>query len=163
MNRIRWICQFKLGCQNRYFLWYSGKKDRVFLNPQRKVKVFSSRKSVLSFAKRHSLQLAKVDLYSYDFNRLSKWLMHPTAKSIRPNIFLSYWNIFDDVAFSTKHIFDPNHQKTKKVYEKLFFGSNLPSVNRSENKYHPTWSLKEVNLISQVLQIGMDLFKEKFL
>jgi hypothetical protein len=55
--------------------------------------------------------------------------------------------------------FDPDRKLTHKVYEKLLYGLNLPSVARNRKQYVPSWTESEVHVLEQVLTAGLDLFR----
>ena len=160
MSKNYWPCRFTLNGNRRYFLWFQGTRDGIVLDRARKVQTFPSKRALMLFAQKNHLKIDKTMLCSYDFDRLSKWLKSPSGKSIDPNIFLDFWNLFNDLAHSVKVAFNPSRKKTYKVYEKLFYGCNLPAIRRGRPKYHPIWLSSEVEQISQVLGSGVRLFKE---
>jgi hypothetical protein len=76
---------------------------------------------------------------------------------------LAAWNLFADVAISVenrglafKHI---DSQLPKTIYEKLFWGSNLPSMTPEGAHYDPGWSLDEIHSLAEILGSGLQMLK----
>jgi hypothetical protein len=44
------------------------------------------------------------------------------------------------------------------IYDKLFWGNNLPLITPEGERYLPEWSADEVQSLAQILASGLDLF-----
>jgi hypothetical protein len=65
------------------------------------------------------------------------------------------WNIIDDLLRTiglkeTKEML--NIKRLKKIYQKLFYGCNLPSVTPEGCSYNPLWTRKEIHLMRKELK-----------
>ena len=74
---------------------------------------------------------------------------------------MAAWNLFSDVAHSMpdkgsafEHL---DSQPT--IYDKLFWGNNLPSMTPEGMHYSPEWSAAEVASLAEILSAGLDLFE----
>jgi hypothetical protein len=47
------------------------------------------------------------------------------------------------------------------IYDKVFFGNNLPSMTPPGEHYVPAWSEEEIDRLSRVLTGGLRLFRAR--
>ena len=73
---------------------------------------------------------------------------------------LTVWNILDDVSMSVNGNFDSKKKRTNKIYDKIFFGNNLPAITPKGESYKPIWSKAERDVIREVLSFGFDIFRK---
>lgn len=78
------------------------------------------------------------------------------------NFCIDMWNIFQDCAYSLDRKFYGDKKKLNPVYSKLFYGLNLPSINKSGKKYIPEFSASEKEEIFHVLKKGLSLLLKQF-
>src|SRR3990172_5989489 len=112
MSKSYWPCRFTLKGRKRYFLWFESKRDGVLLSNKKTIEVFSSKKALRVFAAKNRLKIDENANGSFNLDRLSKWLRSPSGKSINPNRFHEFWNLFYDLAYAVKVSFDSDHKKT---------------------------------------------------
>jgi hypothetical protein len=77
------------------------------------------------------------------------------------NQILSAWNLFGDVARSTGEIggdFKELDQAHNAVYDKGFYGCNLPSITPEGQRFAPSWSPDELAAIRELMKHGFALF-----
>lgn len=70
---------------------------------------------------------------------------------------LHVFNVCDDVALTTHSEATWDSGKFGEVYDKLFYGCNLPSVNRSGRLWRPRWTQEEVDLLADSVVRAMEL------
>ncbi len=72
---------------------------------------------------------------------------------------LSFWNIISDLAYSVGEIFygDQDKDILIKIYDKLFYGNNLPSITPEGKKYFPEWEVDEIKEIAKVIEDGLKI------
>jgi len=75
-------------------------------------------------------------------------------------VLLNAWNLFGDIATSVDAEFDSDRQLSQRVYEKLFWGNNLPSVTPPGKHYTPLWNEDELSLMRAILGHGLDIFRK---
>ena len=90
--------------------------------------------------------------------------MHPNLPDVALdcNQILAAWNLFGDVARSTGEIggaFNESDQSLNAIYDKIFYGCNLPSITPEGEAYTPSWSRKELDAIRELLKIGFLMFQ----
>ncbi len=49
---------------------------------------------------------------------------------------------------------------TNKIYDKLFWGCNIPALTPRGKKYIPLWSAREISIINKVLTEGVRIFRD---
>jgi len=159
MSMEYYLTEFILAGIHRFFIWYcvedeSNSPDGIILDASRKLVVFQNREDASMYIKL---------LYGdsvYNFDPLLVWLERPAKDKIDSVEFLNYWNIFSDVATSLageRAYIDDNIEVT--IYDKLFWGSNLPAVTQPRKHYIPTWTDDELRRLFSVLDYGMKLFR----
>jgi len=75
---------------------------------------------------------------------------------------LDAWNLFRDVAASVQAKgaeFAKLDRNEPLIYDKLFWGNNLPAMTPEGQSYVPQWTLQETQLLAAVLSAGLDLFE----
>ena len=117
----------------------------------------------MQYFSHNNLSLANdKDIVSYDFDDLRAWL---TSKDATINCvdFSNFWNLFSDIASSTGKRFrgDKRNKSTNRVYDKLFYEMNLPSIKpEGEEDFVPVWRKKQKKIIRAVMANGLNILKE---
>ena len=147
-----------------YFcIWYSDDKDGLFCDENKRILGFSDKNSAALYLSRKSLSLSQDDDSAvYDFDSLRSWADSDDS-AVNCYDTLNFWNIFTDIAYSGGKEFegDKRTQLIHLIYEKLFFGNNLPSVKpKNEPDYVPVWTKKQVRIIKTVMKDGLNIFGE---
>ena len=157
---VRWVHEEK----NLFLLWRDGGKqpDHYVLRDQDEhlLLITRTKKEIIEYAKKHNLQSSQQAEYVLDFNELNKVL-----KRLRPNkslsqkmseVLLHFWNMLDDVSNSVKTQIIPvdcfDKKELDKLYEKLFYGNNLPPVTPEGSKYFPILVSKELNILRKLFR-----------
>jgi len=167
MSRVHYTLRYCLDSRSRYLLWYSHDGDEtdvdgVVVNQDGAIPIFDSLPSAVDYAQTEGLSLLRQDncvLHNLDLVRV--WLKRKRPGPINCNEFLSAWNLFGDVSATVSGNFDPDKQQTHRIYNKLFWGSNLPAVTPPGEHYRPLWSGAEVRVMRQVLSVGLALFRSR--
>ena len=73
--------------------------------------------------------------------------------------FSDAWNLFTDVAASVGELFDVHHPESNRLYDKLFWGCNLPSVTPAGKWYSPIWSAEELTQLHALMSVGLNIFR----
>lgn len=97
-----------------------------------------------------------------DLDVVERWLEAARKTTVDCGTFLNAWNLFSDLATTfqgrTAHI---DGQREDRIYNKLFWGNNLPALTPPGKHYEPTWSKSEVDRMRNVLAKGMGLFRAR--
>lgn len=99
---------------------------------------------------------------AHDLDVLARWLRskrRTRARHVDCCEFLAAWNLFGDLSRSLGASFDADHNRTGRIYGKLLWGSNLPSMTPPGEKFMPYWPGREVDTMHEVLSDGLALFR----
>jgi len=121
---------------------------------------FRDQEALRAYATIHQLNLDEIDPLLHDLDVVAQWLRRSLPAEIDCDVFLTAWNLFGDLAASVNGDFDRDRHRTQHVYEKLFWGNNLPAVTPPGKQYTPIWSDDELLLIRKILTDGLLLFRE---
>ncbi len=160
MNLKYYILWYRYDDIDSYLIWYSDEKDAVFVDSDGFVPSFKGNDSLLKYAAERgiSVDIEKPILHNLDL--VNKWLEGKDSELIDCNTFNGAWNLFADVSRSINGGFDSKQDLTQKIYNKLFWGCNLPSVTPEGEQYNPAWTQRELKIMAQVLGAGMQMFRE---
>jgi hypothetical protein len=151
----------KVGGRTLFLLWVSDDwaVNRVLARDGRVVS-FSDEESARQYALAENLTLApKEELRLHDLDSAVSWLEVDTEPDCR--ILLAIWNLAGDVARSVNEPFEDRGEVLDDVYNKLFFGNNLPSMTPPGKQYHPEWTEGELRLLRATIQIAIALIRSR--
>jgi len=180
MNKnIYYLVRWMYNDKDFFLLWYDGgaNPDGYVLRNQKEPTLLITRtkNEITEYAQKYGFRLSPQGESVLDFNELSKAL-----KRLRPNrhlsqkmseVFLNFWNTLDDISSSTKIQLisqDLFHKEDlDRLYEKLFYGNNLPPVTPEGSEYFPILVDKEqgiirnffrhaIKTISTMIDIGLE-------
>jgi len=145
---------------NGYCIWVSNEKDRLLCNSNNKILCFPNENSVFNYLSQNNLKLFDNEInQTYDFQKLEQWI-NSESLSVNCIEILNFWNLFTDVAYtiSIKFQGDKRNKITSLIYDKLFYGNNLPAIKpENEDDYIPIWNLKQINIIKSIMENGLNI------
>lgn len=148
----------RFGGFDQFFVWYSGESDGVLLSSPDRISVFPTMLELERYAARQNLKLETESAPLYDCDRLARWLAEPSRERPDCPFLLDMWNMFNDVACSLgDSLAEPSG--ADKVYDKLFWGCNLPVVTPPGKHFEPCWSADDLSILSAVLAFGLKLLR----
>lgn len=147
------IVNFIINRKNHYCIWYTNAKDGFILEDKR-VRVFHTTDSLEIYCLKKNISLEN-ELSLYDIDNISNIDMS-NSMNLDCEIVLNFWNIIQDLSYSTNEKFLGNLEDYNEIYNKLFYGNNLPAMGLSE-KYLPIWEEGERRIISEILHQGIKL------
>jgi type I restriction-modification system DNA methylase subunit len=154
---------FCLDDREAYLIWIGNDQDSVMTTNNGKVICYLNSEALLEDANVSGLVIEPELPTLLNLDRLSTWLQKKDAQAVDCEMFLKAWNLFQDVATSINEAFDTDRKITNKIYEKLFFGNNLPAITPKGKKYQPTWTMQELKAIRKVMSNGLALFRENLI
>ena len=156
-DRQHYLCVFLMSQKKCWVIWYNGEIDGLVVNASGKVMCFSTPELARAYANRHAIELEDKPPAQYDFDRLERWTRRRAALHIDCVEFLNAWNMLSDVLASTggSPRFSAQDSRMNQIYEKLFYGNNLPSVTPRGRRYVPRWSSQEMGSLAQLLRVGI--------
>jgi hypothetical protein len=157
MDKHYYICEFRLDGKISYVIWYSGEQDGILMRQENVVIALNSLEYILAYTQEKSISVVDESIPVYDFNFISSWCIQPSPAQIDCKEFLNIWNMFTDLASSIG-----NHSQfctadvgINNLYDKLFYGNNLPSSNLTQKLYKPSWSQDEADAIANLFVKGL--------
>ncbi len=152
-----YLVKFLIQGTEKYTLWYTEESDGFLKNQDEDtIAVFSSRDAASVFASRQGNYLdGNMTVINCDT------VLHCITGSVMCNEVLNFWNIVSDIAATLGILFsgDDNEAQIAKLYDKLFYGCNLPSYVRDRPAYVPVWSKEERKLLTEIVKEGLDIVK----
>src|SRR5258706_5086923 len=158
---------YRLSHLDLYLIWYSYDSDGVFIDSEGFVPSFHSMDALQTFADNQGILLEEPDHILLDLDVLKRWLSAPKTSAVNCVEFLNAWNLFVDVARSINNSAASNFLKSdksgNKVYDKLFWGNNLPSVSPEGRSYVPLWTNEQITQVHEILANGLNMFEKSIL
>ncbi|WP_010252784.1 hypothetical protein [Acetivibrio cellulolyticus] len=147
---------FILDSKEYYCIWFSGEKDG-FVTDGDKLKCFYDFDQLQTFALDNNIEVFD-EGSELSINLAQKW-DDQKGENVDCKYFLHYWNMMSDLSYSVKESFygDNKNSTLNKLYDKLFWGSNLPAVTPEGKEYIPIWSKKELDELNKVVKDGLRL------
>lgn len=152
---------YALDGRRAFLIWSSNDSDGVVVE-EGLVVSFSSEDALRAFAARHRLALVEEEPILHDLDAVQAWVSCPRSETVSCSVALAAWNLFGDIARSLPSAgagFSEVDRAEDRVYDKLFFGNNLPAVTPVGERYDPAWSAEEVAALARVLERGLRLFR----
>lgn len=141
-----------------YAIWKTDSADE-FETKERKVILFESVDEAADYLSNKKMRFRSSEITTYDLD----WFIENCICSEYGDCkaILLYWNMFSDMAKSVKTKFLGDDEKNNKIYDKLFFGNNLPTVTPDGKHYEPIWSNAERKSITAILSEGVEIVKSQ--
>jgi hypothetical protein len=156
-ERQHYLCEFRLGGKRLYVVWYSDTRDGLLVSTNRTLVSFESPEQARAYASSHAIALESQHMSVFDYDLIESWCGRPLSERIDCGEFLNAWNMFADVASSLEGVseFVAANAGMTDIYEKVFYGNNLPSITPEGQHYKPTWSVEEVKALADLLSLGL--------
>ena len=151
---------YRLQGEKSYLIWISNEKDSVAVDSDGFVVSFWDLDSLRQYADLQHYSLETEEPVLHDLDWVATWRMGPGGP-LNCGEALAAWNLFSDVSASIPRrgvAFKALDSQFPLIYDKLFWGNNLPSVTPEGELYIPKWSADEVGSLVEVLTAGLDLF-----
>ena len=147
---------YKLHSKKRYLIWVGDVKDSLVAGSDGFIPSFRDIRTLRKYAEQHTYLIEDERAILHDLDWVAKWLKAPNA-SIDCKAVLAFWNLSIDIAASfpkRKFEFTRLYKKPSKVYEKMFWGNNVPSMTQKGKSYEPIWSKEEIKCIGRQASEG---------
>lgn len=159
MNRIYYALWYCLDHRNRYLIWYPNDSDGVVVSQEGQIPVFATNSDLHAYAQAHEISLVLEEPKLHNLDRVIQDLGRKKPVQINCQEMLDAWNMLGDVSNSVDSRFDEDKALTQKIYNKLFWGSNIPAVTPEGRSYEPLWSRGEHLIMRQVLGEGFAMLR----
>jgi hypothetical protein len=161
MQPMHYALLFRLEGRERFLLWYSADLDGVTTDGDGRVLVFADRAALTTYCAATRRNLAAEDAILHDLDRLQAWLLDPSAP-VDCNLLLTGWNLFEDVERSVAEEV-LKREGSARLYELLFYGSNLPAMTPTGSRFDPLWTPEDRKLLQDLLARGLARFRARTL
>jgi hypothetical protein len=160
MTRIYYRLWYRLDHTDGYLIWFANDTDGVVTQSDKTVPSFRTQEALHDYATSHQIDLDMMEPLIHDLDVVAQWLRRPLSAKIDTDALLTVWNLFGDLAASVNGDFDGDRKRTQHIYDKLFWGNNLPAVTPPGKQYTPVWSDDELLLMQEILHDGLLLFRK---
>lgn len=143
--------------ENYYFIWTTSDNE-IFLTKDDKLIFWKIIKDVEDFMVKNNIVFSQNDEIVFDLDCFEKWCCSSIHNVDCENI-LNLWNIFTDLYSSVNKKYIGSESEFDEIYEKLFYGNNLQTVNTTNKHYIPTFSDDEIDMIKEIIMEGICFFK----
>lgn len=158
-HRSHFAVRYRLDGSERYFIWYTDDQDGVLLADAGRLATFSTLSAVEQFLSLRDLALEPEQSDIYDFDQLDSWVAQPKAETIDCVVMLNVWNLLTDILRSLS-LPMRGAKESLDIYDKLFWGSNIPAVTPEGRKFIPNWSAGEIEAIARIFSSGLTNVRE---
>ena len=154
--------RYRLNAEDRYLIWISNEKDSVVVDSQGFIPSFKDSIVLRAYANLNHYVLESEEPIPHDLDRIAAWAASPVIP-VHCDEALAAWNLLGDVAASIVDrgiAFErlDSDADFRAIYDKLFWGNNLPSVTPKGEHYVPEWAPDEITSLAEILSTGLDLF-----
>jgi hypothetical protein len=166
VERRYYTCCVQLNAADTFVVWYSTDGHDGFVRlSNENLLVTTSNADLQARVAQLGFSLEPEHVTDYDFDFVRAWCNTPITEGVDCLAFLNAWNFFDDLAeIHTKP--ETHHARLSReasdVYDKLFWGNNLPATTPVGEQYEPSWTTGELEMMRQVLESGLSLIEIEF-
>ncbi|WP_205503991.1 hypothetical protein [Rufibacter psychrotolerans] len=166
MEKQYYIIELQLDNQIKYLIWVLDEVDGLVTDPateELRLLTFSEKDDLLGFAQKNGLVIEEDEPAKYDFDIIEIWIKNPTG-FIDCKEFLNAWNLFTDVVTTLRIEFEGNKKEKvrSRIYDKLFFGNNIPAITPEGQEYTPEWTDKEIARVAEIMKEGLTILRKSF-
>jgi hypothetical protein len=133
---------YQLDSKDAHLIWYTDGRDGIVVDSDGEIPSFRNTDDLLEYVERRNLKVNVEGAILHDLDVLVEWLRQKESDRVDCSDLLAAWNLL-----------------TEKIYDKLFWGNNLPSVTPKGKMYIPAWTSEELKITREVLDSGLVLFR----
>jgi len=153
---------YRLDGAEGLLLWFSNNLDGVCTAGESSVPSFNTEDDLLLFASNNNISVSTEEPVIHNLDAVQAWINDSKSETLNCGETLAAWNLFVDVASSVPveaGDFEDADRKLNSVYEKIFWGSNLPAVTPVGERFEPDWTAEELASLVDFLAKGLGLFR----
>lgn len=160
MERDFFICPIQINRKVVYTINYQNDFSGFHLTPDGSIAAFTSISKLDEYAAQMKITHLRC-LETYNLDIAFDWLKSPKGKSIECSKFIDVWNLSGDYrnAVAQKNM-DSEDKSHAELYQKLFWGCNLPAVTPAGKKFRPVWTKAEVRELKRVMRESLSIFEQ---
>lgn len=142
-----------------FVLWESNDDghDRVFARGMQ-VERFPTLEALEGFARERGIVVEDAgELEAVDIDAAQAWVVGGPMPSLA--VLLNVWNLAGDVARGTNQKWADRGEDLDRVYDLLFFGTNLPAMTPLGEQLTPDWSDFDLVMLRGIVDRGVLLIR----
>ena len=144
-------CRVLLDGERRFVAWYTADLDGFLRDSDGRLVVTGTVGAL-------GVSLTVGEPVEYDFDCIRAWCAAPDPAGVDCRAFLDAWNFLDDLTGLHAGADTPHTRLSRAavgVYEKLFWGNNLPAFTPPGERFEPSWSPEELAAVRGVFESGL--------
>lgn len=162
MERSYTICPITIDGNQIFLLFFDNSFSGLYVDESRFAIGSRTLTSLAEFANKTSLPLVSEVGYHRDLGQICSWLDNPSSETLNCSSAIDLWNLGSDYENGCQNRnTDKDDTEDKDLYEKVFWGCNLPSVTPPGKKYEPIWSDDEISQLITILQRHVDVLRNR--
>ena len=149
-----YLCEFTLEQRTYFVIWCSDQTDMLLRTKTGTIAIFPDVSSANQDAQNQRYKLEIETIARYNFDEIDNWCSSPNEKTLNHSDMLNAWNMLEDAFRGCKveAEFSSRSKTANHIYEKLFYGNNLPAITPEGQHFTPTWTVGELEELSSVLR-----------
>lgn len=154
-----WIIELKYLKMNIFFIRIYNENDgkESFIKENEKIKTFKNEELARQYCEKNGFPIVN-EVSCFDIDEIQAFI-NGTIEKVDCELLLDFWNIVSDISsyMDIKFIGDEDGEDNciYSIYDKLFHGNNLPTINTSGKIYIPNWDEREMLLLKKVIGAGV--------
>ncbi len=167
-NEYDYFSQLFIIDDKRYYsIWcqYDGsdesKKDKVMLEDN-KVLTFTEKSDLIRYAERVGITIIEDEEFRNDIHVMKRFRYRRRKKDC---IYLiNIWNMVSDINYSLgrKTFAECRNSDVDNIYDKMFYGLNLPAITPEGEEWLPTFTNREEKLINELYKCFLRTLRKYF-
>jgi len=162
-------CAFVLNNDKKFLIWRhvcdderegEGDHDKVIADSCGHIPIFRALDEVQDYARLHELNVDCSSEGSCNFDVVIRSLRRSRPKKMPCEELLEVWNLLGDVSRTVGGNFDPDRERTDRLYGKAFWGSNIPALTPPGCHFEPVWTRRDLRLLRETFAVGLGIFRE---
>lgn len=163
MSREYYAYGYCLDEKDSFLIWFSNEKDGFVVDENGFIPSFKTIKELKDYAIEKKLVIDSENLKFLNLDIVENWIKSDAKEIENYSLFLDTWNLFDDISSSTDGTFDVDRTFTYNIYDRIFWGCNIPAMTPLQESFTPTWTKKELKIIRKTLNSGFQMFRGKII
>jgi hypothetical protein len=151
---------FRLRGEERFLIWMSGDTDSVMMAEDGYIPSFATVDALRGYANVKGWEIEGETPVLHDLDRVAAWVAEP-VDAVNCVEVLNAWNLFADICATVNAPRNTNFEKlnsqSSALYDRVFWGNNLPAVTPKGERFVPTWTRDEIGSMAEILSTGLDL------
>jgi hypothetical protein len=152
----------RLEGRDLLIVWFDGgdEPDGVLVDDDGRVIVQANMAALRDYARAERIRIDTAgteDVWALDLDSVAFWTIVADEASVDCIELLNAWNLFVDLAHSVGTEFDDRGEIRDQIYDKLFWGNNLPAMTPEGESFEPTWSDEELVVLRDTMTRGLEI------